>query len=298
MAYLSERTMTKIFLCYRREDSGGYAGRIQDQLAQALGSDVLFMDVDAIPLGANFVRVLHDEVAKCEVLLAVIGRNWLDARDERGSRRLENPNDFVRVEIAAALQRNIPVVPILVDGARIPDARQLPKELEELSLRNGIDVRLASFHNDVSRLIHGLKTQLNIDIKRRQEISRLAFFCAIGTGLLYIPFVLLFFFVWHLATVDPTSIVLSATLWMGCSAAAGIRSLVHGALAVGAAASMIVFFLSIWTGPLLGDRSLAFIASANALNAVWFGASFYVTIWIYSKLWKVPTDFRWSMRRS
>ena len=118
MAYLSERTMTK--LCYRREDSGGYAGRIQDQLAQALGSDGLFMDVDAIPLGANFVRVLHDEVAKCEMLLAVIGRNWLDARDERGNRRLENPNDFVRVEIAAALQRNIPVVPILVDGARIP----------------------------------------------------------------------------------------------------------------------------------------------------------------------------------
>ena len=86
---------------------------------------------------------------------------------------------------------------------------------------------------------------MNIDIKRRQEISRLAFFCAIGTGLLYIPFTLLFFFVWHLATVDPTSIVLSAILWMGCSAAAGVRSLVHGALAVGAAASMIVFFLSI-----------------------------------------------------
>ena len=83
--------MTKVFLCYRREDSGGYAGRIQDQLAQALGSDVLFMDVDAIPLGANFVRVLHYEVAKCDVLLAVIGRNWIDARDEHGNRRLENP---------------------------------------------------------------------------------------------------------------------------------------------------------------------------------------------------------------
>jgi hypothetical protein len=100
------------------------------------------------------------------VLLAVIGRNWLDARDEHGNRRLENPNDFVRVEIEAALQRNIPVVPILVDGAGIPDARQLPKELEELSLRNGIDVRLASFHNDVNRLIHGLKTQLNFELKR------------------------------------------------------------------------------------------------------------------------------------
>ena len=154
-----ERRMTKVFLSYRREDSGGYAGRIQDQLVQALGSDILFMDVDAIPLGANFVRVLHDEVAKCEVLLAVIGRNWLDARDEHGNHRLEIANDFVKVEIGAALQRDIPVVPILVDGARIPDARQLPKELEELSLRNGIEVRLASFHEDVSRLIHRLKTR-------------------------------------------------------------------------------------------------------------------------------------------
>ena len=290
--------MTKVFLCYRREDSGGYAGRIQDQLAQALGSDVLFMDVDAIPLGANFVRVLHDEVAKCEVLLAVIGRNWLDARDEHGNRRLENPNDFVRVEIGAALQRNIPVVPILVDGARIPDVRQLPKELEELSFRNGIDVRLASFHNDVSRLIQGLKTQLNIDIKRRQEIGSLAFFCAIGTGLLYIPFALLFFLAWHLATIDRTSIVLSTILWMGFGAAAGVRSLRHGVLLAGAGTSIVVFFLSLWMGPLLDDRSLAFIAWASALNAVWFGASFYGTIWLYSKLRKAPADFRWSRRRS
>src|SRR5262249_18118173 len=159
-------------------------------------------------------------------------------------------------------------------GAGIPGAHQLPKGLEELSLRNGIDVRLASFHNDVSRLIHGLKTQLNIDIRRRNEIGRLVFFCAIGTGLLYVPFTILFFFAWHLTTVDPTSIVLSAILWMGGSAAAGLRSLKHGIFAAGAAASIGVFFLSIWTGPFLDDRSLAFITWACALNAVWFGASF------------------------
>jgi len=290
--------MTKVFLSYRREDSGGYAGRIQDQLAQALGSDILFMDVDAVPLGANFVRVLHDEVAKCDVLLAVIGRNWIDARDEHGNRRLENPNDFVRVEIGAALQRNIPVVPILVDGATIPAVSQLPKELEELSFRNGIDVRLASFHNDVSRLIQGLKTQLNIDIKRRQEISSIVFFCAIGGGLLYIPFAVLFFLVWNLATVDRVSLMLSTILWMGCSAAAGVRSLKHGILLAGAGTSIVVFFLSLWTGPLLGDRSLAFIAWASALNAVGFAASFYGTIWIYGKLRKAPADLRWSRRRS
>jgi TIR domain len=294
VVHLSERTMTKVFLCYRREDSGGHAGRIQDHLTHALGSDILFMDVDAVPLGANFGKVLHDEVAKCDVLLAVIGRNWLDARDEHGNRRLENPNDFVRVEIGAALQRNIPVVPILVDGAKIPDAGQLPKELQELSFRNGIDVRIASFHNDVSRLIQSLKRQLNIDIQRRHEVGSLAFFCAIGGGLLYIPFALLFFLVWNLAPVDRTSMVIFTILWMGCSAAAAVRSLQHGILLAGAGASIVVFFLSVWAGPLLGDRSLALITWASALNAVWFGASFYGTIWIYRKLRRAPTDLRWS----
>ena len=104
--------------------------------------------------------MLSEEVAKCDVLLAVIAPNWLNARDDDGSRRLDNPHDFVRIEIAAALQRSIPVIPILLDGAKVPKANQLPKELEELSLRNGLDIRHASFHNDVDRLIRGLKGQL------------------------------------------------------------------------------------------------------------------------------------------
>ena len=117
------------------------------------------MDVDAIPLGTNFSKVLHEEVAKCGVLLAVIGPNWVDARDERGNRRLDDPNDWVRVEIIAALQRNIPVIPILLDGATIPKADQLPEDLKELALRNGLDIRHASFQDDMNRLIRGLKGQ-------------------------------------------------------------------------------------------------------------------------------------------
>src|SRR5262249_49759992 len=93
----------------------------------------LFMDVDAIPLGTNFSKVLHEEVAKCGVLLAVIGPDWSDARDEHGNRRLDDPNDFVRIEIAAALQRNIPVIPVLLEGARIPKADELPEDLKELA---------------------------------------------------------------------------------------------------------------------------------------------------------------------
>jgi hypothetical protein len=100
---------------------------------------------------------LDEEVAKCGVLLAVIGPSWLDARDEHGNRRLDDPNDFVRIEIAAALQRTIPVIPILLDGARIPKATQLPDDLKELALRNGTEIRHASFQDDMNRLIRGLK---------------------------------------------------------------------------------------------------------------------------------------------
>ena len=151
---------TKVFISYRRIDAAGHAGRVHDRLTKEFGANLLFMDVDGIPLGVNFVKALHDEVAKCGVLLAVIGPDWLNVRDKDGKRRLDNPNDFVRVEIAAALQRDIPVIPILLEGTTVPSADQLPKDLQELSLRNGLDVRHASFHNDVDRLVQSLKGQL------------------------------------------------------------------------------------------------------------------------------------------
>jgi TIR domain len=127
----------KVFISYRRDDSAGYAGRVRDRLERELGRDLLFMDVDAIPLGTNFTKVLHEEVAKCGVLLAVIGPNWLDARDEHGNRRLDDPNDFVRIEIAAALQRDIPVIPILLEGARIPRPTSYPKTSKSLRYVTG-----------------------------------------------------------------------------------------------------------------------------------------------------------------
>ena len=147
----------KVFISYRRDDSAGHAGRVHDRLQQVFGRDFLFMDVDSIPLGANFAKVLGEEVAKCDALLAMIGPGWLDAHDENGNRRLENANDFVRIEVGAALKRGIPVIPILLDGAQIPKASQLPDDLKELALRNGLDVRHASFAEDMQRLIRRLK---------------------------------------------------------------------------------------------------------------------------------------------
>jgi uncharacterized protein YecT (DUF1311 family) len=149
--------VAKVFISYRRDDIAGVAGRVSDRLAQEFGSDSLFMDVDSIPLGVNFVNALDNEVAKCDVLLAIIGRGWLDARDKDGQRRLDNQHDYVRIEIAAALKRDIPVIPILIDGAQVPNADQLPDNLKDLALRNGLNVRHDSFHSDTARLIHSLK---------------------------------------------------------------------------------------------------------------------------------------------
>jgi GAF domain-containing protein len=150
----------KIFLSYRREDSAAAAGRLSDRLVLELGDSSVFMDVDGIPYGVDFVERLEKEVASCNVLLAVIGPRWLEIADEAGDRRLDNPNDFVRVEIATALRRRISVIPILLDGTKIPRVDRLPANLKGLARRNGLDVRQASFHSDVSRLVGQLKATI------------------------------------------------------------------------------------------------------------------------------------------
>lgn len=108
--------MARIFLSYRREDSGGWAGRLYDRLSQHFGDEHVFMDVDTIELGLDLVEVIQQAVRSCDVLLALIGRQWLTVADAMGRPRLANPKDFVRLEIATALARNIRVIPVLVSG--------------------------------------------------------------------------------------------------------------------------------------------------------------------------------------
>jgi hypothetical protein len=147
-----------IFISYRREDSAGHAGRIKDRLEREFGDSCrLFMDVDAIPLGVDFAKHLTEEVATCDVLLAVIGRQWIETRDEAGKRRLDQPNDYVRIEIGAALQRDIPVIPLLLADAKMPRAELLPDDLKALSVRNSLDIHDTSFQSDVDRLVRELK---------------------------------------------------------------------------------------------------------------------------------------------
>jgi len=150
----------RIFISYRRADSAGYAGRIYDRLTAHFGEDAVFMDVDTIEAGLDFVEVLQNAVQSCDVLVALIGRRWLDSKDAEGKRRLDNPEDFVRVEIAAALERDIRVIPVLVDGVPMPLSIELPSILKSLTRRNALQVNHPSFNADAQRLISQLELAL------------------------------------------------------------------------------------------------------------------------------------------
>ena len=150
----------KIFINYRRDDSIGMAGRLHDRLAQTFGRDKLFMDVDHIPAGADFVAHLNNQVAECDVVLAIIGPNWLRAKDKAGQRRLHQPDDFVAIEIAAALARDTLVIPVLVDAARMPKESDLPDTLKPLARRQAVEVRHAHFGHDAEALIARMRKAL------------------------------------------------------------------------------------------------------------------------------------------
>jgi TPR repeat protein len=151
--------MTKIFISYRREDSQYQADRLHAALKPHVADPRdIFIDVDNIPVGVDFVDHLATQVAKCDVLLALIGPGWLNARDPKtGERRLDSADDFVRIEIATALKRGIRVAPVLFDGTPVPAAADLPEDLKLLSRRNGIEIRRASFDADADRMIRGLE---------------------------------------------------------------------------------------------------------------------------------------------
>lgn len=141
-----------IFVNYRREDSAGHAGRLFDRLSNRFPGRV-FMDIDTIEPGVDFVEVINKAVGCCEVLIVVIGREWLSLKDAAGQRRLDDPQDFVRLEVATALERNIRVIPVLVEGAPMPRPESLPPELATLARRNAIELSDARWAFDVDRLI-------------------------------------------------------------------------------------------------------------------------------------------------
>ena len=157
-----------VFINYRRDQTAGEARALFNSLVQQLGADRVFMDVDNIALGRDFREVLRQRLDDCEVLLALIGRGWADARDAAGQRRLDQPNDFVRLEIATALQRTVAVTPVLVQGARMPQVDDLPEDLKPLSFRNGFELNHQTWDSNVRELV----ARLGMAPARRDDAPR------------------------------------------------------------------------------------------------------------------------------
>jgi hypothetical protein len=148
--------MARVFISYRRSESRWAAGRLYDRLAEVIGREHLFFDVSDIEPGEDFVQRIREIVGACDVLIALIGPTWSAVQDGSGKPRLMNPRDLVRIEIASALQRNIRVIPILIDGAVMPEEHQLPPDLAGLLTRNAHDVSFKRFHADLDSFIRVL----------------------------------------------------------------------------------------------------------------------------------------------
>jgi hypothetical protein len=151
-----EAALGGIFISYRRGDSEGQARALSIELANYVGEGSVFMDVDSIALGRDFRQSLHESLESCDAVLALIGPNWLDIRDPAGRRRLDDPDDFVRQEIAAALKRNIPVTPVLLQRASMPAQERLPDDLKDLVFRNGFELSHMRWHSDVREMAQRL----------------------------------------------------------------------------------------------------------------------------------------------
>jgi hypothetical protein len=145
--------MPTTFISYRRDDAAGYAGRLHEALENRLGSDQVFRDIDTLEPGQDFVETIEMRLTECRVLLAMIGREWLDSRDASGQRRLEQPHDYVRLEIARALARlDVRVIPVLIEGASMPAASTLPDDLRALARKQAVHLRDDAWDHDVDRL--------------------------------------------------------------------------------------------------------------------------------------------------
>ena len=142
-----------IFISYRRDSAAAFAGRLYDCLIDKLGKEHVFIDIDTIEPGEDFIEVLDKKLAQAVALIVLIGRDWLTCKDADGKAKLSNPNDFVRLEVATALKSEARVIPVLIDGARVPSSKDLPPDLASLSRRQAIAVDHGRFHQDVARLI-------------------------------------------------------------------------------------------------------------------------------------------------
>ena len=154
--------MSSIFISYRRDDTAGEAGRLQDRLVARFGRPRIFMDVDVMEPGLDFVQVIEEHIGKCSVLLVMVGRSWLVA-DEQGQRRIDDPGDHHRLEIQEALKRRIRVIPVLVQGASMPAEDELPDGLKKFARRHAHEISANRWDFDVNQLFEVVERVLERD---------------------------------------------------------------------------------------------------------------------------------------
>lgn len=147
-----------IFINYRRQTESGVAGRIYDSLSRDLPGISIFMDVDKLKPGDDFEQGLEKSLASCKVLLAVVGPEWLTMKNSAGKRRLDDPADFVRRELRTALSKGVRIIPVLVNGARMPDASELPDDIKGFGKRQAMEIRHERYNADVRDLAHAIAT--------------------------------------------------------------------------------------------------------------------------------------------
>jgi len=147
----------RVFISYRRDDAAAHAGRLYDALVDRFGRDCVFMDVDSIQVGTDFTQVVEEAIAGCDAVVAVLGPSWLSATDSKGRRRLDNPDDLVRLELEIALERNARILPVLVQGADMPASDELPPSLSRLVRRHAFDLADRRWRSDILDLISALE---------------------------------------------------------------------------------------------------------------------------------------------
>ncbi|MGH9904376.1 MAG: PAN domain-containing protein [Pyrinomonadaceae bacterium] len=188
----------KIFISYRRDDAKADARSIYQRLQRTFGAPNLFMDVDTIPRGHDFRKVLEAHLAESRVLLVVIGRNWLGGLGKNDGRRLDDPADFVRMEVASALDRDIPVIPILVEGAQMPGAADLPAEIRGLVFRQAVRVAHESFPRDMD----GIERDIRALLKPRPKWGLIASGAAVLLAALWLSLTQFGGSVWRIEPLD------------------------------------------------------------------------------------------------
>ena len=162
--------MPTVFISYRRDDSAYVASMIRERLVEEFGAPSVFMDIDNIPLGVDFKSHIVEAVSKCDILLAIIGDHWLGPLPPTAARRIDDPNDFVRLEVETALARNISVVPVLIGKADMPKSGELPPSLQPLVSRNAAEVRSGrNLAADLDSLARGLRLHSRTTTRAQDE---------------------------------------------------------------------------------------------------------------------------------